>query len=146
MLRTRSFLNKSHELQARGLELPFEEGRRVARGYADLGIEEFQLIGSRKTVSLFTGKQAEIPEDHQRFFFRVPELEDLIEELLRRGITLEPLEFRDQRSWVLRINVQGLLQEFSNNSLEEVFLDALLAQLPPVELEQRPPRLKTEKE
>jgi len=146
MVSSKSFLDKAQELKARGVEFSFEMGTRVARGYADLGTEEFQLIGPFKTVSLFTGKQSEIPEEHLKFFFRVPELEELTDELTRRGAVVLGLAFRDQRRWILTLRLAAEQRDFEHEALEETFVDALLSLLPQAEESQKPPRLKTVKE
>ena len=146
MVSSRTYLHKSQELKARGLVLPFEAGKRVARGYADLGTEEFQLLAPRKTVSLFTGKPSEIPDEHITFFFRIPEIDELVEELTRHRVIVVGATFKDQRRWTLSLLVGGEPREFISDSLEEAFLDGLISILPAPKEVSRPPRLKTDKE
>lgn len=146
MVTSRTYLLKSQELKTRGLELPFEAGKRVARGYADLGTEVFQLIGPRRLVSLFTGKPSEIPDEHLKFFFRVPEVDEILEELIRRRVVVLGAVFKDQRRWVLSLKVEGEQRDLVSDSLEEAFLDGLISVLPAPKEVSMPPRLRTDKE
>jgi hypothetical protein len=146
MIKSPTFLEKAHELKVRGVEFPLEVGASVARGYADLGTEVFQLIGPKRLVSLFTGKTSELPDEHLHFFFRVPEVEELVDEFARRGVRVLGLSFKDQRRWVLGLEVEGETREFISNSLEETLLDGLLSLLSPPQEVSNKPRLKSVKE
>lgn len=146
MNKSQSFLQKSHYLKECGVDLPLDVGTTVARGYADLGTEVFQLIGPRRLVSLFTGKPSEIPDEHLKFFFRVPEVDEILEELTKRRVDVLGAVFKDQRRWVLSLKVEGKERELVSDSLEEAFLDGLISILPAPKEVSMPPRLRTDKE
>jgi len=99
LLCSREYLAACEQAKAHGLEVRFKAGDRVARGFADLGYEEFCMLPDRKMVSLYNGKVSELPADHERFFFTVPTVAQLVQELALRGQTIVGLEYRNQRSW-----------------------------------------------
>jgi hypothetical protein len=94
------YLLKCQALRERGIQFPFETGTRLARGFADLGFEEFVILPVGHLLSLFTGQTSELPDDHKRFFFVVPTFEQLVQYLIQSECSLDRIEFRDERSWI----------------------------------------------
>jgi hypothetical protein len=85
-----------------GLECHCRLGQRVGRGMADLGFEEFCVIGENRLVSLLTGKTADIVEAERARLFWIPSTEELIEVVERHGICVRVLkQVDDGRSWEL---------------------------------------------
>lgn len=99
MYSSNRFLRKCQELHALGVYPDFTAGTRVARGFADLGFEEFWFIPPNSLVSLFTGKKSDLTADDKRHFFVVPDSDELLDEILRRGVCPAELSFREGRSW-----------------------------------------------
>ena len=102
------YLKLCQELKHQGIEFAVEPGVRLARGYADLGFEEYYL----GTVSEYRSEQA-------GFFFVVPETAELINQALQQNFKPEELKFTDNLNW------QYL--GHSNNNLNELLINFLLA-------------------
>jgi len=98
-----TYLKLCNDLALKGCFTNIKGDRRVARGFADLGYEEFLLLNEKKLVSLYTGTITELPEAHKAFFITVPTIEDIIDQILGLGFTIEPLAFANQRTWSLSI-------------------------------------------
>ncbi|MCB0310453.1 MAG: hypothetical protein KDD42_04420 [Bdellovibrionales bacterium] len=96
-------LERCATLKSLGLSLPCEVGSIVARGFADLGYEAFRVLPGEKLISLFTGKISSSSVTHDRELFVVPDVDLLVQEILRRGFSIESLRFVDQHSWQLRL-------------------------------------------
>ena len=69
-----------------GLEPRFEPGDIVARGFADLGFEEFQVLPSSKLLSLTAGTVSALPTEHSNHFFWIPSVDEIVGLLERRGV------------------------------------------------------------
>ena len=119
---SREFLAACEKAKNSGLAARFLVGDRVARGFADLGYEEFCMLPGNKMVSLYNGKVSDLSEDHRRFFFLVPTVEQLVQELALRGEKIEGLEFKEQRNWTMAgiesRDLDLLLLQFLQSSLE----------------------------
>ena len=127
---SKQFLGLCEDLHKLELLIPrFEVGERVGRGFADLGAEEFQIIGSNRIVSLFTGHTSELTADQRRFFFLIPDVDQLAAMLCERGFDIEQIERPDQRQW--RIELRRVsdrrVSSVSAESLPEAFAQALLS-------------------
>ena len=103
MLASQEFLKKSEQLSAQQFFRNWEPPVRVARGYADLGYEEFLLLPERKLVSLVNGKSSEFPESHEQLFFQVPGTQELVNEIDRNGFDIEYVRYQNQRSWEVSV-------------------------------------------
>jgi hypothetical protein len=95
-------LELAESLKAAGRSTSFRPGARLARGFADVGFEEFVILPNLKMMSLFTGAQTEVVADHQNFFFEIPSLDDVLRELEERGEPVVEVEFKGGREWLLR--------------------------------------------
>jgi hypothetical protein len=113
-------------LKELGLELELEAGSRVARGFADLGFEEFVVLPARKLLSLFRGTLAEIVDDEIEDLIFLPDSEQMIKILQEKGCRLENLCFEDQRRWKLELEKgDGAHLFFEERTLELVLISAL---------------------
>ncbi len=122
------FLEKCRQLKEAGLEPEFETGVRIGRGFADLGMEVFQILPGGKALSLFTGQISVLNAQSVEDFFLVPSCDEIVDEIVKRGADVEVLEFAEQRRWVLRLFIlrnSGRI-EFRAESLEEVLAEGLL--------------------
>ena len=96
----REYLKTCDNVHKLGLRPRFEPGEIVARGFADLGFEEFLILPSKKLLSVMTGNIAELADgDRDRLVF-VPGVEQLVEILEERKCFLERIEFVDGVRWV----------------------------------------------
>ena len=77
MWASRELLSLYQTLHRAGFRPPLREGRRVARGFADVGFEEFWILPARKLVSIVNGVASELQSEHERFFFAVPGADEL---------------------------------------------------------------------
>ena len=78
MVSSRRALEKCQKLKELGYTCLFEAGRVIARGFADLGFEEFALLTSSKMVSLYSGQSSVLVDDHKMHFFNVPTCDELV--------------------------------------------------------------------
>jgi len=107
MWSSNAFLKRCEKLKECGLLPEFERGARVARGFADLGYEEFYCLSSAKLVSIFTGHTSALNSEHHAFFFLVPNLEYLVNTVSKKGFDVESFAYLDQRQWVVRLRSPG---------------------------------------
>lgn len=83
---TPQYLLLSHRLRETPLKFEISGGVRVARGFADVGFEEFCVLGDGRMVSLYTGTIHDIDYEH---IFVVPTLEDLLAVMPNESATSE---------------------------------------------------------
>ncbi|RIL06066.1 MAG: hypothetical protein DCC75_11170 [Proteobacteria bacterium] len=129
MLSSRAFLARANQLQECGhYPAPFAPGSRVARGYADLGVEEFCVIAPDKIVSLLNGKVSEMPEQHRQFFFLVPAFSQMVQSLAVSGYDILAITYHEQRRWEVKLKRvrDGADLEFQHEEIECALADALL--------------------
>ena len=122
------FLKKCEQLKRQGALLPFEVGARVARGFADLGYEEFVLISAQTIVSLFSGKPTPLPADHAQFFFVVPNSDQMVQYLSVAGYDFTAVVFEEQRRWRVRVKQEstGRTLEACAEQFSETLLDLII--------------------
>lgn len=96
---TRQVFELCHALKEAGLQPRFEPGDIVARGFADLGFEEFQVLPGPKLLSLTAGTMTTLQDDHRHFFFWVPSVDETVELIEREGWVARMCERGDTREW-----------------------------------------------
>lgn len=96
-----AYLQRCEKLKAAGIHPTAEPGERVARGFADLGYEEFVVLPSGKLLSLFTGEMTKIGAELDEHFFLVPSFERLCQIARELGYDLEPMQYEEQRTFEL---------------------------------------------
>lgn len=125
MAETQKFLAKCNSLCAslkeKGMDFELAQGMIAARGFADLGFEEFSLLTSNKISSIYTGKVSELPEEEKKHFFCVPSEKMLTDKILKCGIKIDALVFENQREWKLLIS-DGNSKEVKSFIAEDVRL------------------------
>jgi hypothetical protein len=116
-----------NRLRLLDLEPRFEVGDVVARGFADLGFEEFQVLPGPRILSLTAGTVKPLPDDHREHFFWIPSVDEAIELLEGRGVTIDLCSREDGRTWKVKISPQSRASiEVSERSLHEALLRALV--------------------
>jgi hypothetical protein len=103
----RPLLELCHTLAGKGLVPPFQPGDVIARGFADLGFEEFCVLPGLTILSLQAGKMAPLPEEERHRFFWVPTVEQFLDEIDRRGVDIERIQFPDRRQWRVVTRADG---------------------------------------
>jgi hypothetical protein len=122
-------------LRELGLEPRFEVGDLVARGFADLGFEEFQVLPGPRLLSLTAGTVKPLPEDHRHYFFWIPSIDELIGIVEARGGMVAECAREDQREWRVALhNNIGDQIVVCARSLHEAFLRAVVDVLSPGEV------------
>lgn len=126
MWSSKGFLARCERLKGLGFEPELEPGLRVARKFADLGIEEFLLLPSKKIVSLFTGQVSELVDAHLQHLFAVPSTDQLVSMIQKSDFDLEELRFVDQREWEISIRHydSGECHRVCAGRLDEALADA----------------------
>lgn len=97
----------------------FEAGDRIARGFADLGFEEYLLLPNEKILSLYTASVVPFPSEHKHHFFKVLSTVQLSNYLIAKNL-----------DFVLRTSDNQFTCEisdlkFSGNSIEQVLMEAV---------------------
>lgn len=101
MLASPEFIILVEKLGRRDLFRSFKTGAHLIRGYADLGHEEFVLVGAGKLISLYTGTPSNLPEGHEHFFSRVPTIDEMTNLISRGQYDIKVVQFKEQRNWTL---------------------------------------------
>ena len=128
MLSPNSFLEKCHRLSSAGYRPPFVPGMRVARGFADLGFEEYFILSGSRVVSLFTGEVGPLSNEDKEHFFHVPSADEVLEELVGLGFTVTDAKHEGGREWrVTATSADDKSQsiECAGYCLNDVFVDVL---------------------
>lgn len=130
MLHPRQFIERSQELLRRNFNYEVKVGMTLARGFADLGHEEFSVLNNDKILSLFTGDISSLPQNYKEHFFPLFSCDELIVELFRNGAEVRNLKSVDRRTWELTVQTEGGIQEYTGKRLQDVLLEALVGMLP----------------
>lgn len=85
------------------LFLEWEPPLCIARGYADLGYEEFALMPDGSMISLTNGKVSVLPDEHRRLFFCVPSVQEMVRKIDLAGYDIIEVRYENQRSWVIGV-------------------------------------------
>lgn len=115
-------------MKDKGIHFEFEQGLVVARGFADLGYEEFIMLSSAKICSLYSGKISELPAEEQKHFFIVPSEDSMINRIIKLGYDIHNLYFEEQRNWKITLTHAESRKElqFYDSTIKEVLLKCLL--------------------
>jgi hypothetical protein len=110
-----------------GIEFSLVPGSRLARGFADLGFEEFILLEGNRLISLYRGTQSEFLMEEQKHFFRIPNLLEIQQAIYELNYNIIEMEFKDQREWYLKLENQQdkKIVENSAKDLESLFIRIL---------------------
>ncbi len=100
----RDELEACHRLYRRGALLQIESGDLVARGFADVGVEEFYLLPDGRVLSLTTGEKTDLGLDNRTAFFLIPSVDDLVLEIERFGGSVEHIaRAHDGSGWCVTV-------------------------------------------
>jgi hypothetical protein len=124
---TREQFQLCNELRQWGLEPRFEPGDVVARGFADLGFEEFQVLPGPRLLSLTAGTATPLPVEHRGHFCWIPSIDEAIALLEGLGAELSSCSRHEAREWVVELRVRDTLHELRGRSFHDVALKAVLA-------------------
>jgi len=108
-----------------GLQPRFEPGDIVARGFADLGYEEFQVLPSSKILSLTAGTVSALPHDHTTHFFWIPSADEITDILERRGVPCVSCTRVEQREWLVEAHFVDEIEAHRHQSLHQALLATL---------------------
>ncbi|MCB0335015.1 MAG: hypothetical protein KDD62_01875 [Bdellovibrionales bacterium] len=125
---TSAYLKKCESLAREASLFAPRVGSVVARGFADLGCEEFLVLPNEGLLSLYSGQVNKSMALGDPQLFVVPDIQQMQEALRELQFDLETLNFVDQRFWELRLKPAhgNELVTCQHERLEEVFLDALI--------------------
>lgn len=120
MLFSQTMLTHCQQIWWMGCSCTLQPGDRVARGFADLGFEEFWVLPNEKVVSLLTGDVSPFRESDWEHFFKIFSLDDLLFELEAFGTCKIS---KEGNSW--RVQVVGTPTDCTESSLYFAALRAL---------------------
>lgn len=117
----------AQELRDLGLTTRFEVGDVVARGFADLGYEEFQVLPGSKVLSLTAGTITAIDAEQRSHFIWLPTIDEVVALLERLSILLAEVNRYESRSWTLTLTPEqdGCGVAVSHASLQTAMLIGL---------------------
>lgn len=103
-------------------------GDLVVRNFADLGYEEFRVLPGPSLMSLHTGKITPLVDEERRHFVLIPEVDWVVDQIIRTGLNIASLSFEDQRHWylVLKDEGGGFQEVVGAKTLHEALLIALI--------------------
>jgi hypothetical protein len=110
------------ELKSWGLEPRFEPGDLVARGFADLGYEEFQVLPGTRLLSLTAGTTTPFPVEHSHHFFWIPSIDESVALLERAGVKCLRCDRIDAREWNVEAQCEHGIEVQRARSLHEALL------------------------
>lgn len=127
MIKRREFLEKCHRLSYHGWLKNFQPGSIVARGFADVGFEEFYILHDFRIVSLLSGITKDFEESDRQHFFIVPEISEITKECELKDIKIISLELEKDRNWKVVLEGRTCPTVVSCSSTpEDALLDTLL--------------------
>jgi hypothetical protein len=126
MFCTPALFTLCNELQAWGIHPTFEVGQMVARGFADVGSEEFLVLPGEKLLSLTAGTIKPLPEDHREFFYWIPSEDECAKQIDLLGIAKISVSRELARKWVVTCEVEGETVETSDKFLQMAMVQMLL--------------------
>jgi hypothetical protein len=90
-----------NQLKQSGLAPRFEAGDIVARGFADLGSEEFQVLPGNNLLSLTAGTVKPLPFEHRDYFFWIPSVDEAVDLIEAKGYEINHCSREEMRDWSL---------------------------------------------
>ena len=105
MLSTPEFLSQCYELWKLGFSFTLVPGHRIARGFADVGYEEYSVLNDHQAVSLFAGNTIVLDEFYLNYYFFIPTADQIFNELYSKGWDVEKLIWKNQRTWELTVHL-----------------------------------------
>jgi hypothetical protein len=123
---TREQFQLCNELRQWGLSPRFEPGDVVARGFADLGFEEFQVLPGPKLLSLTAGTLTALPAEHAGHFFWIPSVDESVSLIEKVGAVICSCSREEGREWVLALKIRDTVEELRARNIHDVVLKALL--------------------
>lgn len=120
-------LERFKALADTGFRPRFETGSVVARGFADLGYEEFLILPGERLLSLMSGTITVMPEEHRHFFIAVPSESDLNEALDRAGYRVLAVQGVSRRQWDAIIERESSKEQCvcSGQTIRQALISAL---------------------
>jgi len=99
----------------------------IARGFSDLGYEQFIVLHGGKLVSCFTGQISDLKPEEQQHFFQILTCDEMAEKIIGLYWDIERLDYIDNREWSISLKKHGSDEKeaFAKKTLQEVFLAAL---------------------
>ncbi len=126
---TREQFELCGELKVWGLEPRFEPGDVVARGFADLGHEEFQVLPGPRLLSLTAGTATPLATGTAGHLFWIPSADECVALIEKSGAVCVSCDRLDGREWMVQVQRCGDVEASRARSLHEALLRALLAVL-----------------
>lgn len=121
MLRTKSFISLCSRAKDCGLSPSFSVGDVIARGFADLGAELFEILPGDKIMSLYTGKVAALTREDRDRFFAIPGVDEVADRIERAGDGVMSISQLSSRDWRVMLK-SGVYHE--SGTIEEALLGA----------------------
>lgn len=119
-------LKKCQRLKELGISSHFEVGECLARGFADLGFEQFIVLPASKLLSLLTGSITPLNDSDREHLFLVPDVEQLTQLILEKGGDLRFAEYIDRRTWKIEILSNGTTIQKEDRLLWSALIDSLI--------------------
>lgn len=129
ILSDRAYLELCQQLAQLNVRPSFDVGESIARGFADLGFEEFCVLPGPRILSLLAGTITPLPHEDRGRFILVPTVDQLISLIDSSGGDIHALNFVDRRMWKLQIAVDAAPEEIEHSSLKVTLMLGLLAVL-----------------
>jgi hypothetical protein len=123
---TREHFELCNQLKLAGLQPRFETGDVVARGFADLGFEEFQVLPGVNLLSLTAGTVKPLPFEHREHFFWIPSADEAVELIEASTYQIASCVREDMRNWKVILSSDSMpVIEVASPDLHLVLLRSL---------------------
>jgi hypothetical protein len=132
----RDYLDSLQALANSGYLKEFSPGDTVARGFADIGYEEFLVLPNSALCSKLTGEVSPLNDSNEKFFFLVPCLAQLADVACRSGLAEIRLETELGSRWEASLcegdDAEVRIKSASSAKIPEQALVTLMLQLLPL--------------
>jgi hypothetical protein len=81
-----------HRLYRLGAFKQFGAGDVIARGFADVGFEEFFILYDGTLLSLTSGDRSNLSDGEKQAFFLIPSIDDILDEIAYFGGIIEQIQ------------------------------------------------------
>ena len=124
-----TLLKSLEALKELGFALDLSVGTQIARGFADLGYEQFLLMNNGKLLALYTGTISELKPEHKQFFFNVPSSDRILLELHLLGWDINEVAYRSAMNCEITFSAGGEPKLFKAESFYAALVAAFKAAL-----------------
>ena len=124
-----AYLKACERLRSAGWTPELIPGLRVARGFADLGYEEFLILPNGKLLSIFSGTMSESIGDAKHLFV-VPDIAILLRLIEEASYRVDQIVNKEDRNWEVFLSANQPLDQqscFEGDTIASALIEAAIS-------------------